>query len=246
MYRHIQGVALRTVRYNDNKSILTAWTSQLGRVSLLMPSTSSRESRRRRALTMPMSLFEAEADVKPGREIMSVRDMRPAVVTASVSADVSKATVAIFMAEFLDNMLREAAVGDEALWKLIVDTVTALDQATQAAAIANMHIWFLYRLCVVAGVEPDMSTYGKGRVFDMRSGTFRNSAPGHSDYLESSEAEAIAVLQRLTPRSLHLFRLTGARRATALDVALRYCALHGLHSSGNMHSTEILRAVFRD
>ena len=39
MYKHIRAVALRTVRYNDTKAILTAWSAELGRISLLMPAT---------------------------------------------------------------------------------------------------------------------------------------------------------------------------------------------------------------
>ena len=244
MYKHIRAVALRTVRYNDTKAILTAWSAELGRISLLMPATDSRESRRRRALTMPMSLFEGEVDVRPGRDILSVRDMRAAAVTPSLSADFGKATVAMFMAECLDSMLREAAVGDEALWELIRETVTGLDLSTDPAAIANTHLWFLYRLCALTGVEPDSATYRPGRLFDLRSGTFRDSAPGHTDYVEAAQAPFLVALARLTPRTLHLMHLTADARNAALDLILRYCSLHAL-TPGPLNTLSVLRSLFR-
>lgn len=243
MYRHIHAVALRTIKYNDRNAILTAWSAEMGRVSLLMPNTATRESRRRRALTMPLSIFEGEVDDRPNRDIHTIRDMRPQVVTLSVSADFSKAAIAMFIAECLDNILRESAVGDAPLWELILDTVITLEKAENTAAVANMHLWFLYRLCVIAGVEPDMSTYAEGRLFDLRSGTFRASAPGHNDYIEAAQTPVLYALSRLNARSLHLLRLTAEQRNDVLDAILHYCTLHALNP-GCLKTLDVLRSIF--
>lgn len=241
MYRTINGVALRTVRYNDRSSILTAWTAELGRTSLLMPDGAGRESRRRRALTMPMSLFEGQVDIRPGREIMPVRDLRPLAVTTALSAHPVKAAVAMFLADTLLAVLRDAGQADSRLWNLIRDSVLGLDRAS-APAIANFPLWFLYRLGVLVGIEPDISTFVPGRIFDMADGIFRDSAPGHSDYIEAADSPLVIVLSRLRERSLPLLRLSSEQRARALDVVLRYYSLH--HSPlSSLRSLPVLRDI---
>lgn len=246
MYQPISGVALRTVKYSDTSAILSAWTAQLGHVSLLMPAAASRESRRRRALTMPMSLFQGVVDVRPGHPIMAVRDMRAAVVTPDITANPVKATVAIFLADLLDSLLRDDSMGDAVLWQLIEDGVRTLDSLRNATAVANFHLWFMYRLGTVLGIEPDVSTYGPRRIFDLRGAVYRTSAPGHSDYLEYQPTHSPAampwLLSRLTPRTLHLLRLTADQRNTALDTILRYYTLHSL-TPGALRSLDVLRGL---
>ena len=241
MYKHVRGVALRTVRYSDKASILTAWTAEMGRVSLLMPASASRESRRRRALSMPLSLFEGEVEVRPGRDIMPVRDMRAAVVAPDLLANPVKATIALFLSELLELMLREDGYGDEAFWELLAEAVPVLDAASPAAT-ANFHIHFLYRLAAVMGIEPDMSTYRPGRVFDLAAGLFRDTPPVSGDYVDASEAGVIFALSRMHPRSLALLRLASDERSRALDTILSYFAMHNMRVSP-LHSLEVLRAM---
>lgn len=243
MYQHIRAIALYSVKYSDRSNILTAWSREMGRIAILMPDTSSRESRRRRALTMPLSIFEGELDVRPNREIHTIRDIRPGIVAPSISAHFSKTAIAMFIAECLNNMLRESAVADNSLWTLIETTVAALENLENNTAIANLHLWFLYRLCIISGICPDLSTFANGSFFDLRSGQFLATPPLHTDYVGQEATEFIYALSRTTPRSLHLLRLTTANRNTALDIALRYCSLHGLNP-GTLHSLDILRSIF--
>lgn len=242
MYTTVHGIALRTVRYNDTSSILTAWTAEHGRLSLLMPAAGSRESRRRRALTMPFSLFCCQVDLRPDRHIFSVRDMRPEVVAADITANPVKATVAIFLADALDSLLRMDALGDPALWALLRNAVTALDRVRRPAAIANFHLWFLYRLGAVMGIEPDVTDYRPGYIFDLVGASYRPSAPGHSHYVEAAEAAMPYVLSRLQPRTLHRLRLTAAQRNRALDTIIQYYTLHNM-PLGNLQSLAVLRSM---
>ena len=62
MYQQLRCVALRTIKYDDRRSIVSAWSEQLGRVSFIVPDGASREARRRRALLMPLSLFEGVSE----------------------------------------------------------------------------------------------------------------------------------------------------------------------------------------
>lgn len=76
MYTALHCIALRTVRHSDTKNIVSAWSRELGRVAFAFPAGSGREARRRRALTTPLALFEGQCELRPGREIHTIRDLR--------------------------------------------------------------------------------------------------------------------------------------------------------------------------
>ncbi len=77
MNMNLHCLALRHVAVSDSRSLLSAWSRELGRITLAFPSATSREGRRRRALTPPMALFEGVAEVRPGREVLAMRDLSP-------------------------------------------------------------------------------------------------------------------------------------------------------------------------
>jgi DNA repair protein RecO (recombination protein O) len=241
MYQKVTGVALRTVKYSDRNSILLAWTAELGRVSLLMPAGAGAESRRRRALTMPLSLFEGQVDVRPGRDILTIRDMRASAVTPELSAHPIKITLAMFLAEVLSAVLNDSGQSDPVMWQFISESVVDLDRSADEH-LANFHLLFLYRLGVMLGIEPDTSTWQPGRVFDLVDGIFRNGAPLHGKYIEAAEAQAIIALSRLTPRTVALLKLTRDERTRLLDGILQYYSLH--HAQlGNLRSLDVVRTV---
>ncbi|MDE6397499.1 MAG: DNA repair protein RecO [Muribaculaceae bacterium] len=241
MFQTLHAVALRTVKYNDRSSILTAWSAELGRVALLMPSGSGAESRRRRALTMPLSLFEGVVDVRPGRDIMPVSDVKGALKGADLGANPIRATVAMFLAEVLTTVTREGGP-DMALWRFLEESVGLL-VGLSGSSLANFHLVFLTRLAAVMGLEPDMSTWSAGKWLDLADGVFRITRPMHDHVLDPDEARVARILMSFTDYG-HLGNLPFTRetRRRALDVILRYYTLH--HSSlDGLRSLPVVRAT---
>ena len=241
MFQTLHAVALRTVKYNDRSSILTAWSAELGRVALLMPAGSGAESRRRRALTMPMSLFEGVVDARPGRDVMPVSDVKGVLKGSDIAANPVRATVAMFLAEVLTVITREGGP-DAALWRFLEESVSTLGRLS-GVALANFHLVFLTRLASVMGLEPDMSTWSKGKWLDLVDGVFRRTQPMHDHVLEPAEARLARLMLSLTDyRHLGVLPVTRDTRRLALDVILRYYTLH--HSSlDGLHSLPVVRAT---
>lgn len=235
-------IALKRVTYSDRHAILTAWSRERGRVSLLVPDGAGRGAARNRALTMIPSLVEVVADVRPGRDIWPTRSLRPAAPLASLRANPLKALVGQLLAEILGDMLRQSGP-DERMFDFIEISLNTLDATTDNTAVANFHIAFLSHLLRFAGIEPDMTTYAPGRCFDMRDGVFRATLPPHPDILVGDEAEAASRLSRLTYRNSHLFHYTKKERNRALDLLLRYMTLHHT-STATPKSLEIIRSLF--
>lgn len=107
MYQSVTGVALRTIKHSDRSSILSLWTSELGRISVTVPADSGRRAARTRALTMPLSPLCLEVDVRPDRSIFNFRELRPAVLIPGIGSEPAKAMTAMFLADFLEVCLRD-------------------------------------------------------------------------------------------------------------------------------------------
>lgn len=244
MYKSLDCIALRTVRYSDRNSILTAYTRQGGRLSFLVPAGTGRAAARLRALLMPMGRFECVADIRPGRDIHSIRDVK-AVVLPPV-ADPLRSTIALFVADMLSTLLKEP-MSDPLLFDFIDDALRRLGEnrkgmMLEGTALLNFHICFLIRLTRFLGIEPDWPTYLPGAVLDFADGIFRPFPPSHRNFLPPGESEAASLLGRMNFRNLGHFRMTRFERNTILDRILLYYQTH-FPSVGEPSSLSILRMM---
>ncbi len=239
MYENLDCIALRTVRYSDRHNILTAYSRQRGKVVMTLPAGSGKSAMRVCALTRPLSVFQCVADVRPGREIMQVRDLRHAGIPSLDGA--VRSTLALFIADILAALLREPQC-DEALFDYIVYMERHIAGAS-GGALANIHLCFLLHLQHFMGIEPDWGTYLPGSVFDMADGIFRMSPPVHGNWLPSDEAAVAWTLRRMTPRTSSLFAMSHRDRNLILDRLIRYYQIH-FPGLGAVSSLEVLRAIF--
>ncbi len=242
MYEGVECVALRTIKYDDRRAIVTAWSRQMGRVSFIVPWGGGREAARRRALMMPMSLFAGEASVRPGQELMSIRDVRPLKVLTGLSADPAKALVALLLSEVTERVLRDMPP-DEALTEFVFNAVERLDAARSARAVASFAHVFLYKLSHFVGIAPDMSGWRRGRCFDMSDGIFRDTLPGHTHYLEPVAARGLWLLSRLDFDNIERLGLPRLMRREMLDRILEYYTLHHTRLT-DLKALEVAQEVF--
>lgn len=241
MKQQLHIIALRTVRHNDKSSILSAYSLEAGRVSFAIPAGAGREASRRRALLMPLGVVECVADIKPGREIHLMSDPRAELPLHGLRGNPVKSAIGVFMAEVLGMVLRDGPP-DRILYEYIYRSVLMLD-ALPPAGISNFHLCFLYGLGRFIGIEPDVTDYRDGMVFDMIDGRFRMTPPLHRRFLDSSRARAVALLSRMTPANMHRFKMSRAERNELLDGILDYYSIHYTALNG-LRSLDVLRELF--
>lgn len=241
MYTHLDCIALRTTRLSDSKSLLSAWSRQHGRLTLAIPAGKTPEARRRRALTAPLCTFEGECNIKPGKDIHSMRDFRATPATLAVCATPLKQITALFLGEVLDLLLRRSEP-DAPLSDFLFDAIGNLVEITDQNSLAAFHIIFLYKLTIPLGISPRLEDYHTGAVFDLRDAVFRPSAPLHHDYISGKECTMLMAVSRATFNTAKNLPLTPASRKRALDLILDYYAIH-LAPLSALHSLEILREM---
>lgn len=240
MFENLHCIALRTINYSDNRSILSAWSAERGYVSFSMPAGKGREAGRRRALTMPLSAFEGVCDIKEGRDIFFIRDLKPMNVGISMLSDPSKLAVALFLAEVFEKILR-VSQRDDALSLTLFDTINALNFAGRRGT-ANFTLWTLYRLTTVLGIEPDMSEWQPGAVFDIENARWhRTGLTAHS--ITDDESLAVRLLGRMTRENIERISLSRDNRRRMLDGLLKYYELHYCKVLP-LNSLDVVRELF--
>lgn len=239
MFEPLNCIALRTVKHTDRNSILGAYTLQHGRIALLLPAGNSRGAIRLRALSMPLGRFDCVAEIRPGRDIHTMHDVRQVVPSPSLSP--AKAAISMFLADMLSLLLREPQQDDN-LYGFLSHATDLLAKALTADC-ANFHLCFLLKLQHFLGIEPDWSTYTHGSVFDLADGIFRRTPPLHGRYLPPTEADIAYLLRRMNFRNSRSFTMSRHERNRILDRLLQYYRIHypGL---GGVNSLDILRSLF--
>lgn len=224
MFETLHCIALRTIKYSDSRSILSAWSAERGFISFAMPAGKGREAGRRRALTMPLAAFEGVCDIRGDRDLVFIRDLKPMSVGMAMISDPVKLAMALFLAEAFEKILRNST-HDDALSLMIFDTVDALNAAGRRG-VANFALWALYRLTVPLGIEPDMSDWQPQALFDLEGARWRMALPATNLTVTGDDAKAVRLLSRLTRDNIERLRLTRSDRRAMLDGILRYYDLH--------------------
>ena len=241
MKTHLELVVLRVTKYNDKKSILTAYALQHGRIAFAIPAGNGRETIRRKALFMPLALTECVADIRPGRDIHTLSEPRAIIPLLNNYRHPIKNALCMFLSEVLLNVVREP-ISDPAIWEFISRSIVLLD-SLPSTHTSNYHICFMLGLAQLLGISPDESSYKPGYVFDMVDAIFRPSTPMHSDYLIGEESDVVHTLLRLKYHNMHKFKASRTERNRILDSILHYYTLH-YTSMSNLKTLDVLRALF--
>lgn len=210
----------------------------LGRISFLNNDGKSKESRRRKALLQPGSVFDAIIDYRPNRSLQTLREISPARVTFSDNP--AKQSVIYFVCDFVYSLLNDYPA-DSLLFDYVENFIRSVDNSRRS--VANAPIAFLVGLLPIVGIEPDMSTYFPGSMFDFSSGVFRISPSLSGKSLSAEESAYMPALLRMTSINMHIFKLSREGRNHILDTLLDYYTAH-FGPLRQLPTLPILRSLF--
>lgn len=257
-------IVLSALKYSDDKLIVRALSRAAGRVTLLINVTHSTRAAVRYTLFQPLAILEVTWESNPRTTMFKPKSARPDVQLLSMQTEPAKATVAMFLAEFLSH----ATAGDfdgGLLFDYISYALQWFDTAERG--YANFHLIFLLRLSRLLGIDPNVGadayrahrpatsdSHSSGhtlrtsaqppRYFNLQDGEFASTRPDHIYYIEGGEAAFIPTLMRFNFSTMHLLHLNGAQRSRILESILTYYRLH-LPGIPELKSLDVLRAVFK-
>lgn len=240
MGEKIKGIVLNVRKYNDRNNIVTFYTRERGRVSFISPVGSGKASNVRRARIQPLAVLDTEVTFKSGSELQRLPSVFPSEVWTDIYFHPAKRAVALFISEFLYRLLNDT-LPDPDLFDFLVDSLRLLDRMDKG--IEDFHIPFLVSLLSFSGIQPNVTAWRPGYVFEIASGTFVPEFESKGPRLEGEEAAAVSFVSRLNFSNMKFLRLNSSSRRKILYGILNYYSYH-FPGLGNLKSLDVLREVF--
>lgn len=242
---------MRTVKYGDGGHVVDMYTDVRGRMSFVMKRSAvgsvRRQSRFVPSHLIPLSMLELDYDIHGQGRLPRPYSVRLYNVYGTMQSNPVKSAVAMFMAEFLVNALREESP-NPLLYEYLESSLRWLDVCTQG--YANFHLVFLMRMTRFLGIYPGLDKRteeragdGGGYYYDLMDCEYNAVLPKHPHYLHPDEAHTIPYLLYMNYDNMHLFKFSRGQRRRCLEVINDYYRLH-LPGFGELKSLDVFRELF--
>ncbi len=235
-----RALVLRTIKYNDDANIVDIYTETEGTVTFVVRASRSPRASVKAQLFRPMALLRMEWNKRPGANLQRVKSVRADYAYTSLPYDPYKASIALFLTEFLHRALRENQP-DPFLFEYIRTSVLWLDACRHS--FANFHLVFLFRMARFLGFQPNIEGHRPGMYFDLQTGCFTSLPPAHAHLLMPADADRLPLLLRMNYDTMHLFRFSREERQRLLAAINDYYRLH-LPAFPELKSLDVLRDLF--
>ena len=228
MLQKTRGIALSYIRYRETSIIARVYTEEFGLQSYIVNSVRTARSKNNRiALFQPLTLLDMVVYYKNDRDLHRISEVKTSYPFQSLPFDVAKSTIAMFVTEMLNKVLKEEA-GSPVLFGFLIDSVLFLEEAR--TNYENFHLAFLLKLSFFLGFGPE-----NAREFE--SQLRENLYP----FLPDNEMGTALNIMLRQPIGSPV-KLNRASRNDLLDALVVYYQVH-LDSIGEVKSLPVLREI---
>lgn len=240
MYVKTDAIVLSHKKIRDNATMLTLYTKELGRATFLLYGAGSKRGGKGYSLLQPLSLLEIDSDIRNGKELNVVKEMKPIFPLYDALFDPYKSSILFFLAEVLSQVLKTNEQ-DEMLFRFLEESVVALEKMERG--VSNFHIAFLVHLTEFLGFGPNVYDWSESHFFDFRQAEYTSQRPTHTQYVSYGQARFLRTLCRIDYRNLAFFRFSKAERRELLDRIVEYYGIH-LQGFGELKTLPVLHEIF--
>lgn len=240
MLHKTRGLVLHHIRYSESSLIVKIYTEAFGIQSYLVKGARSKRGSMRNSMFQPMTLLDLVVYNRAKSDLQHIREAGISEAFHSISSELRKSSIAIFLAELLLKTLKEEEANEE-LFEFLYSSLHFFDMQTEG--IENFHLYFMVQLSRFLGFHPQGEPSGLQSIFDLREGKFTDEQISHSDRIEGSLSQAFYMLTQATAAELNEMMVPRAIRLELLDALLLYYQIH-LNGLGTIKSVEVLREVF--
>ena len=228
MLQKTRGIALSYIRYRETSIIARVYTEEFGLQSYIVNSVRTAKSKNNRiALFQPRTLLEMVVYYKNDRDLHRMSEVKTSHPFQSLPFEMAKSTIAMFVTEMLNKVLKEEA-GSPPLFRFLIESVLFLEEARQN--YENFHLAFLLKLSFFLGFGPENAREFENQLRE-------NSYP----FLPDDEMETALNIMLRQPLGSPI-KLARASRNDLLDALVAYYQIH-LDSIGEVKSLPVLREV---
>jgi len=231
-----KAIVISSLKYQEKSLIVKCITQSDGLKSYFVPNAfSAKKSNQKIAYFQPLSLLEIEANHKNKGTLEHFKEIRLAHAYQTVSTDITKSSIAIFLSEIIHYSIHEEEK-NENLFEFLESALLWFDAHDK---MANFHLILMLEMTKFLGFYPDTSEI-VFRFFDLKEGIF--SAFQGTNCLDEHETFLFKKLIALKFDSDQKV-FSGNERHALLKVMLQYYTIH-LDGFKKPKSLEVLREIF--
>lgn len=239
MIYRTKGIVLHTVDFSETSVIARIYTEQHGMKSYIFNGVRKAKAKFNPGLLQPLTIVELIAHQKEGREIQRVTELVGSPAFINIPYNVTKSSLAIFIAEVLNKSIREEEA-NENLFLFLIRNIELLEHTVNSCR--QFHHYFLMQLTRQLGFFPHGEWNEEFFIFDMRDGIYLPAFPPYPEFITSQQAKLLWQITNADFENHHQIEMTSEARRELLSHILRYYELHTLHGA-KINSHRILEEV---
>lgn len=144
-----KGIVLNYIKFKDTSIIVRIYTEKFGLQSYIVNGIRSLKSKKSIGLFQPLTLLDMVVYHKANHQISRISEYKMANPYHSIPFDIKKSTIAIFLTDFLLNVLKEEEDQQEQ-FDFIYNSMLILDQLEKN--YQDFHLLFIIKLSKYLGV----------------------------------------------------------------------------------------------
>jgi DNA repair protein RecO (recombination protein O) len=220
MIHKTRGIVFRFTRYGETSIIVTIFTEAFGLQSYIVNGVRSKTSKNKIALYQPLTLLNLVVYHRERANIERIKEIQCFHPYHSLTVDIKKATIAMFITELLNKTVKEES-GQPNLFEFLVEALIRMDSLEKNEE--NAHLIFLIKLSRYLGFGPQ----------------FANEVLGGRITDEKTE---LVLQQLLTTDFENDVVVSKEQRRNLLELLLKFYQEH-LENFGELKSVQVLRDV---
>lgn len=167
MLEKTEGIVLKTVRYSDSSVIAHIFTREYGWLNFIIPGVRSSRNKSRGNILQPLQQLELDIYLAPQKNLMKIKEYRPAYIYTRLHTDIIKQSIALFSLELFNKCIHEQETNAE-LYDFLIAFFCSLDTQTDSPAFTALT--FMEELSAYLGFSPSLAH--EGPYFNLLEGNF--------------------------------------------------------------------------
>jgi len=228
MLHTTQGIVLGSVKYGETSIIAKIFTEAFGLQAYIVQGVRAKKPKYNIALFQPLTLLDMVVYYRKQRGIQRVAEVQCCTPNSNILANIKKATMAVFLAEFLARVIREEEHNGK-LFNFLWQAVVSLNE--KIAGYEFFYLTFMLQLGHYLG-------FGIGNFQDVYTQLRRSGQHWEIDQ------ETLEGLNALLPSNkMHgRIEMDKALKRRVTDAIIKFYQLH-IDTLGNLKSLKVLQEI---
>jgi len=240
MRQSIKGIYLKHFPYSETSAVLKVFTQEYGLQSFIAKGIKKKKGAA--AVLQPFHLLEIDCSYNPNKSLNYAGIIKLQKPPASITSNVRKSMVAIFLTEVLYKCIKEEESNSE-LYDYISTAISIFDASEFNA---NFHLVFLMGLSRYFGFQPSPPEKPSQKYFSLQEGVFEFPKDVFDYHLSVELSESFRQLIGTKFDTISELNCSNSERKELLRSMVKYYEMQLGMKKDIITSHKILETIFED